>query len=232
MFEAVRVGPESRSTPARFAATAARFGFDGVVLRSPAGADERTGLDGIRETYGVQVVPGIEIRTDDPAKCSGYIGTYRPRTPVLIVTGGSREINRFAADQPRVDVLSARRWDPTSIDHVLARTAADNDVRLEVNLHPVLRQTGGDRVRAIGVLRKLVDLVTAYDAPYVVTGDPSSHLGIRGSGELAALGTVVGADGGWIEAGLAEWCRLVKTNQDRLDGSIAAAGVRRGRDEG
>lgn len=232
MFEAVRVGEDSRSTPARIAATAGRFGFDGVVLRIPAGADAPTGLEAIREAYGVEVVPGIEIRADDPARCSGYIGTYRPRTPALIVAGGSRGLNRFAAGQPRVDVLSARRWDPASIDHVLARTAADNDVRLEVNLHPVLRRPGGDRVRALEGLRQLVDLVTAYRTPYVVTGDPSTHLGIRGRRELEALGSVVGVDGEWIAAGLAEWARLVETNRERLDGSIASPGVRRGRYEG
>lgn len=228
MFEAVRVGSGTPSTPARLAATAVRIGFDGIVLRTPTGSDPIE-TEAVGTALGIDVASGIEIRADDPATCSGYIGTYRSRTPILLVRGGSRSLNRFAAGQPRVDVLSTRRWEAGSIDHVLARTAKDNGVRLEVNLHPVLRCAGGERVRSIGSLRKLVDLVTAYDVPYVVTGDPASHLELRAPRELQAIGDVIGVESSWITNGLTEWRRLVVRNRERLDDASAAPGVKRGR---
>jgi RNase P/RNase MRP subunit p30 len=99
-------------------------------------------------------------------------------------------LNEFAVRQPRVDVLTHPMTDG-DLNHVMTREAAANEVRIEVDLGSVLRAKGGRRVRTLGGLRKLRELLEAYDAPFVVSGDPSSHLGLRAPRELIAVGETI-----------------------------------------
>lgn len=228
MYEAVHAHPDGESTVARLAATAADYGFDGIVVRNHADATAEYDAAAIRETYDVDVVDGVEIRADDPAQASGYVGGLRPRTTVLCLHGGTSALNRFAVRQDRVDVL-AHPMREGDVDHVLVREAKAHDVRLEVDLGPVLREVGGRRVRSVADLRKLRELLQAYDAPYVVSGEPSGHLALRAPRELAAVGEVVGFDPAAIERGLAEWGRIAAANRERADPDFVEPGVRRGR---
>jgi ribonuclease P/MRP protein subunit RPP1 len=112
-------------------------------------------------------------------------------------------------------------------NHVLANSAAENGVRIEFSLRPVVHQSGGSRVRALGDLRKLRELVEDADAPYVVSADPRSHLELRAPRDLRALGSAIGFDTAAIEQGLTEWGRLVERNRDRMSDSFIEPGVSR-----
>ena len=134
-------------------------------------------------------------------------------------------LNRFAVEQPKVDVLAHPMRDG-DVNHVLARAAADNGVHLEFNLGRVLRRDGGARVRAVEGLRKLRELVEQYDAPFVVSAGPRSHLQLRAPRELFALGQVVGFDRETVEAGLTAWGDIAAWNRERRSGTFIEPGVR------
>lgn len=229
MYEAVRARPDGESTVARFAATAASAGLDGVVVRSRQDARPAFEAAAIAERYGVDMVDGVEVATDGPERASGYVGSLRPETTVLAVRGGTRALNRFAVNSPAVDVLAAPMAGDGDVDHGLAKAAARNGVRLEVDLGPVLRSTGGERVRALQALRKLRELLVDADAPYVVSARPRTHLQVRAPRELLAVGEAAGFDREWLRDGLAEWARLADRNRERLSDEFVAPGVRRGR---
>lgn len=230
MYEAVHAHPDGESTVARMAATAADYGFEGIVVRNHGGARADYDADSIRGEYDVDVVTGVEIRAEDPSQASGYLGSHRRDATVLVLHGGSTALNRFAVRQERVDVL-AHPMRGGDLNHVLVKAAKEHGVRLEVNLADVLRTSGGSRVRALSGLRKLRELISAYDAPYVVSGDPSGHLQLRAPRALLAVGEVIGFDPEAIEAGLAEWGRIAATNRERTSASFVEPGVRRGRHE-
>lgn len=227
MYEAVHARPGGESTVARLALTAADCGFDGIVVRNhgdaPAGYDPAE----VAEAYGVDVVTGVEVRAEDPSRASGYVGNHRRDHEIVAVHGGDPAINRFAVEQPAVDVLAHPTAGDGGVNHVLARAAADNGVRLEVSLAPVLRESGGSRVRAIAALRTLAEVIDQYDAPYVVSADPRNHLELRAPRELAAVGEVLGVDDGWVNEGLAEWSRLAERNRERTAAEFVEPGVRR-----
>ena len=232
MYEAVYATPAGESTPSRFVHAAARYGYEGVVVRDAGG--EGLGVDDhdrIRERFGIDVVDGVEITAGSPEAASGAIGAHRPSRTLVLVRGGTDRMNRFAAEQARVDVLTRPFADGGDVTHVLVRAARDNGVRLEFDLGPVLRLDGGRRVQALRKLRKLRELVSAYDAPYVVSATPRSHLGLRAPRELAALGEVLGFSAEQVTAGLEEWGRLAARNRERLSESFIGPGVERGRYE-
>jgi ribonuclease P/MRP protein subunit RPP1 len=233
MYEAVYATPDGASTPARFAHAAARYGYDGVVVRA-TGTEGGFGTDDperIRDRFGTDVVDAVEIVADDPESAVGAIGAHRPSSTLVLVRGGTDRMNRFAAERERVDVLARPFSDGGDVNHVVVKAARDNGVRLAFDLGPVLRLDGGRRVQSLRKLRKLRELVFAYDAPYVVTATPRSHLHLRAPRELAALGEILGFSADQVTEGLREWGRLAARNRHRRSDSFIAPGVERGRYE-
>jgi ribonuclease P/MRP protein subunit RPP1 len=227
-YAAVRARPDGDSTVARLARTAAEYGYDGVVVRNhgdrPASYDPRA----IRAATGVDVVAGVEVRAADRSTASGYVGSHRPDRAIVAVHGGEPAMNRFAVEQPTVDVLAHPMAGDGDVNHVLAKRARENGVRLEVDLAPVLRAEGGRRVRAIADLRKLRELIEAFDVPMVVGADATSHLELRAPRDLVAVCERLGFDAEQARAGLAEWGRLADRNRDRQSQRFVEPGVWRG----
>jgi len=226
MYEGVHAAPDGASTVSRLALTASEYGYDGVVVRNHGDSPASYDPGAVREEYGVDVVTGVEVRASDPSRASGFVGSHRADATVVAVHGGDPAINRFAVEQPAVDVLAHPMAGEGDFNHVLAREAADNGVRVEVTLRPALRREGGRRVRALRDLRKLWEILDHYDAPYVVSADPHSHLQLRAPRELRALGDVVGIDPDDVAAGLAEWGRLAERNRARASDAFVEPGVR------
>ncbi|MFC7142624.1 RNase P subunit p30 family protein [Halosimplex aquaticum] len=228
MFEAVHADPDGDASVERYAETAAEYGFDGIVVRNHGDALAEFDAESLSEKHGVDVVEGVEVRADDPSRASGFVGNHRQTKTIVAVHGGTPAINRFAVEQPAVDVLAHPMVGDGDVNHVLANAAADNGVRLEFSFRRVLRADGGQRVRAIRGLRKLRELVEACDAPYVVSADPRSDLHLRAPRELVAVGEVIGFDAEQVEAGLAEWGRLVERNRRLQSDAFVEPGVYRG----
>lgn len=231
MYEAVHAHPDGTSTVARHALTASEYGFDGVVVRNHGSEPASYDPDTVAEQYDIDVVPGVEIRADDPSTASGYIGSHREDTTIVAVHGGTPRLNRFAVEQSAVDVLAHPMAGDGDFNHVLAQEAVDHGVRVEFSLRGVLRDAGGTRVQTLGDLRKLRELVDYYDVPYVVSADARSHLGLRAPRELQAVGEAIGFSAEQIQEGLDEWGRLAERNRHRRSDSFVQPGVRRVDDE-
>ncbi|WP_251343504.1 RNase P subunit p30 family protein [Haloplanus halophilus] len=225
MYEAVHVAPDGDSPATRVAETAARLGFDGVVIRAREASPD---LDALRAETDIDVVDGAEVTAADPEGASGAVGGLRPKRTVLVVRGGTDRLNRFAVENERVDVLSRPMADDGDVNHVLCNRAAENGVRIEFDFGPVLRSTGGPRVQALQDLRKLRELVADAGAPFVVSANPASHLQLRAPRELVAVGEAVGFDPDTVRAGLREWGDLAARNRHRQSESFIEPGVERG----
>jgi len=225
-YEAVHAAPDGDATVARLAHTASEYGYGGLVVRNHGDALADYDADRISERYEVDVVDGVEIRAADPARASGFVGNHRDHRTIVAVHGGSVEINRFAVEQPAVDVLAHPMIEDGDFNHVLAKAAAKNNVHVEVSLARVLRSDGGERVQALRDLRKLRELLVDADAPFVVTADPQSHLQVRAPRELQALGEALGLGPELIETGLAAWGELATRNRDRASDAFVEPGVR------
>jgi ribonuclease P/MRP protein subunit RPP1 len=228
MYEAVHAHPDGDSTAARFATTAARYGYDGVVVR---GDDASPDYETLREEAPCDVVDAVEIVAEGPEQASGAVGNYRPDRTLVLVRGGTDRLNRFAVEQDRVDVLTRPFAGDGDVNHVLAKAAERNGVAVEFDLGPVLRSTGGHRVQHLDSLRKLKRILDHYDAPYVVSANAASHLALRAPRELAAVGDEIGLGTEWVREGLAAWGDVAVRNRERLSESFIAPGVERGRYE-
>jgi ribonuclease P/MRP protein subunit RPP1 len=238
MYEAVHAHPDGRTTAARFAETADRDGYDGVVVRA---VDADPDYDRLQESLSIDIVDAAEVVAPDPQHASGAVGNARTERTLVCVRGGTDALNRFAVEQPRVDVLTRPfvgdrdAHDGTGnggdINHVLVKAARDNAVLIEVNLGPALRANGGRRVRHLDRLQRLKRLLDHYDAPYVVSANAGSHLELRAPRELAAVGAEIGLGSEWTRSGLEAWGDRIARNRHRRSESFIAPGVERGRYE-
>jgi len=227
MYEAVHARPDGEATAARLALTASEYGFDGVVIRNHGDSPASYDPGRLRDAYGIDVVTAVEVRADDPSRASGYVGSHREEQTIVLVHGGDPAINRFAVEQPAVDVLAHPMAGDGDVNHVLAQEAARNGVRIELSLRRALRTSGGRRVRALQDLRKLDEILCEYDTPFVVSADARSHLQLRAPRELQAVGEAVGLGPERVVDGLAAWGRLAERNRERLSDAFVEPGVRR-----
>jgi len=229
MYEAAVPHPAGESTVARHALTAARYGFEGVVVRGPP-AEEPTGAGAERtaDEVGVDVVPGVELAPADRSSFGGVVGAHREGTVVLVVRTDSPGVARAAVEDPRVDVLSPPLDGDVEFDDVLARKAAENGVAIEFDLGPALRSAGGRRVRALSELRKRRELVDHYDAPFVASARPLSHLELRAPRELLAVGDRVGVEPDRAREGFRRWGGIAARNRKRHSESFISEGVELG----
>lgn len=226
MYETAYPHPDGDATAARHAQTAARYGYDGLVVRTDIDED----LADIRNQYGIDVVSGVEIAVDRPEEAGRIVGDVRSESELVSVRGGSDRLNRFAVEQDRVDVL-ARPTEGGDFNHVLAKKAVAHGTRVEFDLGPLLRSSGGRRVRALRDLRKLREIVNNYETPYVVTASSRSHLQLRAPRELVAVGEQAGFEPEWLRDGLAEWGEIAAQNRRRLSEEFIAPGTEHGRYE-
>lgn len=232
MYETGHAHPDGQSTVSRLALTAAEQSYDGLVVRNHADSMAEYDPEELTAEFGVDVIESVEIRADTRSRAAELISSHRTKRTIVCVHGGDPTLNRFACEDERVDVLAHPLADqPTEFDHVLARRAAENDVRIEINLARVLRNTGGARVKCLRGLRRLRTLIEKYDVPFVVSADAESHLQLRAPRELAAVGSVIGFSPEGIHDGLREWGRLAERNRDRQSASFIEPGVRKGRYE-
>ncbi len=226
MFEAVRARPGGASTVARYAATAAECGFEGIVVGNADGTDYDTAP--IRQEYGIDVVDAVTIDTEDPSVLGGRLGQVRPEYTLVLVEGRTGRIARQAVEDDRVDVLLGPTAGEWTFDDAFAGAASEHGVRVAIDLSPVLRRSGGDRVRALQDLRRLREVLAHAEAPHVVTASPGSHLQVRAPRELVAVGEAVGFDPDAVRAGLREWGELAERNRHRHSESFIEPGVERG----
>lgn len=228
MYATIRTSDPS--TTDRAIATATGMGFDGLVVRVPHADAPLTAESLTSETppADFDVVIAIELDPASPEEASGLVGTYRHQCDLLLLRGGSPSVNRFAVEHAKVDVLTAPMADRGDINHVLAQSAADNGVRIEYRLRPVIHHQGGNRVRALQQLRKLHDIREAADAPFVVSADAATPVELRAHRELKALGEAIGIGTKTVTTGLQEWERIVDRNRQRQSDQFIEPGVTRG----
>ncbi len=213
LAEAISAYPDGTSTASRFAMTASQLGYDAVIIRNSGALADEPPTSTIREEFGIDVVESIEVTRATPDDISGQLPQLREQTEMLLVAGGSESMNRFVSSQHHVDVLTDPIGpDGPDIDPGIATQARENEVAIELNLAPI-KSNGGDRVRYLDRLHRLWKTIDHYDAPYVITVSPVSHLQLLAPREASALGDLVGLEEADIRTGLAAWLDIVAANR-------------------
>lgn len=215
VYEAVRA--DGRTTPARFALTAARYGYDGVIVFGASIEAERARIAG---SYGIDVGHGAWIRAAERDEAARRIAAARGEADVVLAASGAASLDRFLAERESLDVLI-----PSGIPrHTTLTAAAQHGVRIGLDMGDLLR--GDDRAGGMNAARRIARLLIELDVPFVVTAAPTSHLELRAGRELTALGATIDLPADVVRAGLAEWGNILQRTRTVRDDTFIQPGVR------
>jgi len=137
---------------------------------------------------------GVEIEAKNQVDLKKKVQKFRKKADVIMVHGGDLQINRAAAEDPRVDILShpyRTRLD-SGINHVLAVKAAENRVAMELNLKYFLFTRPNQRYRVLNQFRQIMKLHRQYHVPVIITSDARSPYDLRHPLDVVALAACFG----------------------------------------
>ncbi len=205
----VHSGNNPGSSPKEMALMACYLGFGGIGLRHEGILSGNKGAMDMMNNFEQEFDPdikgtldpafklfnSIEIHVSKPAQLHGLVGKHRRNADVLIVRGGDETINRYAVENPNVDILSYPLTSRDSgINHVMAKEAGINDVAVAFDLGPLIKGRGGKRVRTLSHYRTNLMLLRKYDVPMILTCNASSYFDLRSPRELIALSSMFGME--------------------------------------
>ncbi|MBI4017960.1 MAG: hypothetical protein HY366_03375 [Candidatus Aenigmarchaeota archaeon] len=177
---------------------------------------------------GIDLVPCVEIQAESIKTLKRALAKYREVAELVIVAGGDYAINRAAAEDGRVDVLAHpefKRVD-SGIDHIVAKSAAQNGVALELNLGELLATYKRVRAHVLGHMERNIMLAKKFNAPIVITSGAADEWGMRDPRELAALGQMLGLTLEESMRAVSDACvARVESNRRKLAGKIIYKGV-------
>ncbi|MCL7410995.1 MAG: ribonuclease P protein component 3 [Methanosarcinaceae archaeon] len=184
--------PDGKNTSSEMAALAKHLGYSGIAITNHSNTESKpSGF----EANNLEMFRGIEVVSNNPSKLHGLIGKYRNNVDVLIVHGGDEDINRAAVENKNVDILAHPITPKDSgLNHVLAKSASDNNVAIEFNLDAIFIGRGGRRVHALSYFRKNVEIARKFDVPMVLTSNAVSYFDLRAPREMIALAGLFGMD--------------------------------------
>jgi ribonuclease P/MRP protein subunit RPP1 len=186
--------PDGENTAEQLAALARHFGYSGIALANHSDKLPQS-QPVLSSTNEFEVFRGIELVEENPSKLHGLIGKFRKSVDVLIVHGGSENVNRAALENPKVDILNHPAFDKSSgLNQVLAKAAAENNVAIGLTLRSLLHSRGPRRVRLLSDLRANLDLARKYDVSLVLSSDAMSCFDLRSPMDALALAEVCGLE--------------------------------------
>jgi ribonuclease P/MRP protein subunit RPP1 len=166
----------------------------------------------------------VFLEADDWGELKRKIGEKRSRCDVLVFRGGDEELNRKAAEDPRVDVLlhPEKGRKDSGIDHVVAEAASENHVAIGFDLQQLLAD-GKKQTHILSHWRRNLKLCDKYDAPYIITSHAGEKLDMRAPRELKALIDSLGYDG--KKAVSDHPAAVIERAKKARDGSVVRPGV-------
>ncbi|MEL4304961.1 ribonuclease P protein component 3 [Methanococcoides sp. LMO-2] len=198
----VHCAPDGKSTQEEMAAMAKHLGFAGIGMTNHSNSDP---VAKVGSEAGIEIFRGVELVASNPSKLHGLVGKFRHKADVLAVHGGDEGINRAAVENPNVDVLLHPGTPKNSgLNHVLAKSASDNNVAIAFDMASLITLRGGRRVHALSHFRENLMLARKYDVPFLLTNNASFCYELRAPHEMMALATLFGMERDEAKSALSE----------------------------
>lgn len=196
---------------------AKRLGFSGIgIAQYYPGKIEK-----LPKIEDIDLVSVGVIKSDNPNEMNSMAKKIRNRVEILMVHGGNYDINRAACENSSIDVLAhpeLGRKD-SGLDHICVKTAAENDVAIEINFREILESYKKNKIYVMSAINKNIKLCKKYGAKMITTSSAISKWGMRSGRELAAAANILGLElGEAIETTSTIPEEIIKINRDKLAG--------------
>ena len=189
---------EGKSTLLEIAQRAKLLGFSGICIVNYFSQFEdieklKKEVETVRKDVGIEIFLGFEAKNHYELN---KLRRLRKSYDVLLVRGGSLNLNRKAVETPEVDILAHPefgRKDP-GLNHVMVKLAAKNDVAIEINFREILVSSKASRQRILHNMATNVMLCKKYGAKVIITSGAFSHWEMRDPKILVCMGCLIGLE--------------------------------------
>ena len=208
---------------------ARRLGLSGICLcvQSASGAKPQE-IQALREMAksikGVDLAIGMDIQAK-ASQVPHLAKNLRRQYELILVRGGSEDVNRAALETPEVDILTHPNLENgmCGINHILARLGARNNVAICFDLLEIIQAYKKTRANLLSGLMETARFVRKYKCPFVLSAGAMGEWDMRASSELMAFGKFLGFDERQCRKALDG--SLLKENRKRLSGKWVMPGV-------
>jgi ribonuclease P/MRP protein subunit RPP1 len=185
--------PDCADSPSRLVLEAKDMGYSGICLTS---FNKNNTLHKhtipLPALNDFEIYTGIEVQVETVAQLTKEVSRLRGNVDIIIIGGGNEDINRAAVENGKVDILAHPAAHGKSMNHVLAKAAADNGVAVDFNMDALIKQRGGSRIKVLASMRQNLMLARKYNVPMVITSNARSHYDLRSPREMMALAMFFG----------------------------------------
>lgn len=197
---------------------AKNLGLNGIgVVRYYSGIK----IEHLPAVDGMDIINVIMLKPASAEELNKLADRVRTRAEILMVHGGNYDVNRAACENPLIDILCHPELGRTDsgLDHVVAKSAAENNVAIEINFREILESYKRQRVHILSSMRKNVKLCMKYEAKLITASGAISKWNLRSGRDLAALSYLLGLDlGTAIDTVSAIPEEMLKANREKLEG--------------
>jgi len=151
-------------------------------------------IEEIKRNTKLEIIKGLLI-DENKDKITKIAKKNRRDFELILVKGGSYEINRFACSSQYIDILSnpgSGRKD-CGIDHICCKDAKEHEVLIELNFREILKVSGIDKIKELNKMKEILRLCKRFNTNFIVNSGAKDVYELRGGRELASLSYSLGA---------------------------------------
>ena len=184
---------------------------------------------------GVEVLVGALINPKGAEEVQKKARSAVEVADLVLVSGGSEEINRAASECWEVDILchpervegrDLMDQRNSGLDDVMVRFMAERGIAIELDFSGLLNSYGFGRAQILGRMRQNIMLARKYGAPLIITSGATDVFGLRTPQDFLSVCLSIGMDEGHAKKVLEEWpSMLVKKSKDRKNPDILMKGL-------
>lgn len=206
--------------------TARKLGWNGLGLIIPYSVNYMKELGSLKENTkklksGLDLGFGTEINTRDSHAVRKIAKAIRRDVELVVVRGGSPEVNRTALETPEVDILTHQS--DMKINHVLAKLAAKNNVAVGFVFSNILLSYKRTRISLFSGMISNARILKKYRSPFIISSGSLSAWDLRSPSDLLAFGKLLGFRENQVNQAMSD--RILRENRKRLEKKWVMPGV-------
>lgn len=189
MYEIIKADVSEKDKIKKMIDLAKNYSYRGLVLSSTNPERFKEYKNFIRNLESkLDLATSIIIKEKSVSKLKSKISNFRSKVDFLIVEGSNEEINRFAVQDKRIDLLyNYSKIQNIGLNHVLAKKSKQNSVAIGFNLKNLLKRKGYVRARIMNNQIKNQEIVKKYDSPFVLSCFPDNKFLFKRKRELTKI---------------------------------------------
>ena len=154
------------------------------------------------------------------------ISNTRRKSMIVSVPLKSIEITNWAAEDNRVDILTADPTQENRLRDTTAHLASISNTMLEIQIAPLLKSIGLNRSKILKSYREAVTTARDGGMDVILTSGASNPMGLRSSVAMAHIGILLGMDRAYADSAATSLpLSIIKRNMKKLQPGFVNSGV-------